>query len=346
MPENMRAVQIVQSEETQKRSLMLVERPVPEPSRNQVRLRIHTCGVCHTDLHILEGEINPPRLPIIPGHQVVGVVEALGPGVNPEEGVKVGDRVGVPWFYDSDGTCLYCQDGKENLCPNARFTGFHVDGGYAEFMLAEAGTVLPLPGNLSDEEAAPLLCAGIIGYRSLRLADLQPGERLGLVGFGASAHLAIQVARHWGCEVYVFTRSEEHRRHAEQLGATWTGGVEDQPPHSLDRAVIFAPAGKLVPVMMEKLRPAGTLAINAIYMTDIPSFPYQTLYHERTLRSVANATYQDGVEFLKIASEIPIESTVKIYPLEQAEQALMDLKHSRLNGEAVLQIHKITSQFV
>jgi propanol-preferring alcohol dehydrogenase len=338
MPELMQAIQIKQGDSPNHRSLELVELPVPEPASRQVRLRIHTCGVCHTDLHILEGEIHPPRMPIIPGHQVVGVVEALGSGIRPSDGVKIGDRVGVPWFYDSDGTCRFCQNGQENLCPNARFTGFHVNGGYAEAMLAEVATVLPLPQNLSDEQAAPLLCAGIIGFRSLRQAELQPGERLGLVGFGASAHLAIQVARHWDCEVYVFTRSNEHRRHAEALGATWTGAAEDQAPHPLDRAVIFAPAGKLVPVMLEKLRPAGTLALNAIYMSDIPSFPYQAIYQERTLRSVANATYRDGVDFIQIASEIQIESTVSLYPLEEAEKALMDLKHSRLNGEAVLQI--------
>jgi propanol-preferring alcohol dehydrogenase len=337
----MRAVQIMEKEPSQAgprpRSLELVELPVPEPANRQVRLRVKTCGVCHTDLHILEGEIHPPKLPIIPGHQVVGVVDTLGPDVRPEDGIQVGDRVGVPWFYDSDGTCRYCQNGQENLCPNARFTGFDVNGGFAEMMLAESDKVLPLPASLSDEQAAPLLCAGIIGYRSLRLAELQPSERLGLVGFGASAHLAIQVARYWDCEVYVFTRSQEHRRHAEQLGAAWVGGAEDRAPHLLDRAVIFAPAGRLVPVMLDKLRPAGTLAINAIFMSDIPTFPYQTIYQERTLRSVANATYQDGIDFLEIAAEIPIQSTVRLYPLEQAEQALMDMKHSRLNGEAVLQ---------
>jgi propanol-preferring alcohol dehydrogenase len=342
MPETMRAVQISEKESSpggkRLRRLELVELPIPEPAKSQVRLRVHACGVCHTDLHILDGEIHPPKLPIIPGHQVVGVVEALCPGRRPEEGPRIGERVGVPWFYDSDGVCRYCRKGQENLCPNARFTGFDVNGGYAETMLAEADTILALPDSLSDEQAAPLLCAGIIGYRSLRQAGLLPGERLGLVGFGASAHLAIQVARHWDCEVFVFTRSPEHRRHAEELGAAWVGGAEDPAPQPLDRAVIFAPAGRLVPLMLEKLRPAGTLAINAIYMSDIPAFPYQSIYQERTLRSVANATYQDGVDFLKIAAEIPITSTVTLYPLEQVGQALADLKHSRLNGEAVLQI--------
>ncbi len=228
--------------------------------------------------------------------------------------------------------------GLENLCPKARFTGFHVDGGYAEYMLAKAAYALPLPNSIRDEQAAPLLCAGIIGYRSLRQADLRPGERLGLVGFGASAHLAIQAARYWGCEVYVFTRSEEHRQHARELGAAWAGGAEDEAPEQLDRAVIFAPVGYLVPLILEKLRPAGTLAINAIHMSPIPEMEYSSIYGERTLRSVANATYRDGEEFLDLAAEIPIRATVSEYPLEDANQALRDLKHSRINGEALLRI--------
>jgi propanol-preferring alcohol dehydrogenase len=205
-------------------------------------------------------------------------------------------------------------------------------------MLCQADYALPIPESITDEGAAPLLCAGIIGYRSLRLADLQPGERLGLVGFGASAHLAIQLARYWGCEVFVFTRADAHRRHAEELGAEWVGGAEDQPPHLLDRAVIFAPAGHLVPIMLGKLRPAGTLAINAIHMSPIPQFDYRLIYGERTLRSVANATYQDGVEFLQLAAQIPIKATTQSYSLEAAGHALLDLKHSRLNGEAVLHV--------
>jgi propanol-preferring alcohol dehydrogenase len=245
----------------------------------------------------------------------------------------------VPWLYQADGTCEFCRRGQENLCPRARFTGFDVDGGYADYMLAEAGYVLPLPESLTDEQAAPLLCAGIIGYRSLHQADLQPGERLGLVGFGASAHLAIQVARHWGCEVYVFTRAPEHRRHAEELGAAWTGGIEDQPPHALDRAVIFAPSGRLVAPTLGKLRPGGTLAINAVHMSPIPELPYDLIYGERTLRSVANATYRDGEEFLRLAVEIPLRATVNAYALEDANRALQDLKYSRINGEAILQIN-------
>jgi propanol-preferring alcohol dehydrogenase len=290
--------------------------------------------VCHTDLHTVEGEIQPPRLPVTPGHQVVGIVDALGAGV--EGQVKPGDRLGVPWLYDTCGSCEFCRRGQENLCAQARFTGFHVDGGYAEYMLVGVRNALPLPENLSPEQAAPLLCAGIIGYRSLRLADLQPGERLGLVGFGASAHLALQVARYWGCEVYVFTRSEQHRRHAASLGAAWTGTADDQPPVPLDRAIIFAPAGGLVPLALETLRPGGTLAINAIHLSPSPEMPYALLYGERTLRSVANLTRQDGVEFLRIAQEIPIQSTVRVYELADANRALLDMKYSRIDGEAVL----------
>jgi propanol-preferring alcohol dehydrogenase len=317
--------------------LIQVDQAIPDPAPGQVRLQVRVCGVCHTDLHLIEGDIHPPRLPITPGHQVVGVVDSLGDS-SYEMGVRVGDRVGVPWLYAACGSCEFCRRGEENLCPNARFTGFHVDGGFAEYMLADAHYLLPLPESMKDEQAAPMLCAGIIGYRSLRKADLRPGERLGLVGFGASAHLAIQVARYWECDVYVFTRSADHRRHAEELGAGWTGGIEDQPPAALDRVVIFAPSGHLVPAMLEKLRPGGTLAINAIHMSPIPALDYRLIYGERTLRSVANATYQDGVEFLRLAADIPVRATVRVYPMERANQALCDLKNSRFNGEAVLRM--------
>jgi propanol-preferring alcohol dehydrogenase len=339
----MKAMRLYEQGQMQAQRLVESDLSLPEPEAGQVRLRVRLCGVCHTDLHTVEGDIHPPRLPLTPGHQVVGIVDGLGAGV---QGWQVGQRVGVPWLYSADGTCEYCRGELENLCPNARFTGFHVDGGYAEYMLAQANYVLPLPDSLPDEQAAPLLCAGIIGYRALRLADLQPGERLGLVGFGASAHLAIQVARYWGCEVYVFTRSEEHRQHARELGAVWAGESGDQPPKPLDRAVIFAPSGKLVAPALEALRPAGTLAINAIHMSPIPELPYHLIYGERTLRSVANATYRDGVKFLELAMKIPLRSTVNLYPLEQANQALLDLKASRLKGEAVLVVDKRHSPMV
>jgi alcohol dehydrogenase, propanol-preferring len=329
----MHAMRLSEPQPAESLPLKLAGLPAPQPAPGQVRLRVRVCGVCHTDLHTVEGDIHPPHLPITPGHQVVGVVDALGQGV---ENRSLGERMGVPWLYSACGSCDFCRRGQENLCPQAHFSGFHHDGGYAEYMLADAGYVLPLPPEIDDEQAAPLLCAGIIGYRSLRQADLSPGERLGLVGFGASAHLAIQVARHWGCPVDVFTRSPEHRRHALALGAAWAGGIEQDSPAALDRAVIFAPSGKLVPLVLEKLRPGGTLAINAIYMSPIPEMPYHLVYGERTLRSVANATYQDGVEFLKLAAEIPVRAETRPYPLSQANQALLDLKHSRINGEAVL----------
>lgn len=333
----MRAMRLYEQGQMPPNQLRPSDLPLPQAGAGQVRLRVRMCGVCHTDLHTVEGDIHPPRLPLTPGHQVVGVVDQIGEG---ETGLQIGQRVGVPWLHAADGECEFCRRGLENLCPNARFTGFHVDGGYAEYMLAQASYVLPLPDNLSDEQAAPLLCAGIIGYRSLRLADLQPGERLGLVGFGASAHLAIQVARYWGCEVYVFTRSEEHRWHARELGAVWTGEAGQKPPKALDRAVIFAPAGSLVPPTLEALRPGGTLAINAIHMSPIPEMPYRLIYGERTLRSVANATYRDGVEFLNLAAKIPVRATVNLYPLEAANQALLDLKESHINGEAVLVVEQ------
>jgi len=333
----MRAMRLYEHKQAEDHPLRLEDLPAPEPAAGQVRLKIKFCGVCHTDLHTVEGDIHPPNLPITPGHQVVGVIDALGEDVDADK-FGVGDRAGVPWLFDVEGDCEFRDMGLENLCPNARFTGFHLDGGYADFMLASADYALAIPEAITDEQAAPLLCAGIVGFRSLRLADLQPGERLGLVGFGASAHLMIQVARYWDCEVYVFTRSEEHRRHAWELGAAWVGAAEDEPPRPLDRAVIFAPAGHLVPKILAKLRPAGTLALNAIHMTPIPAMEYDLVYYERTLRSVANATYRDGVEFLELAAKIPVQSTINLYDLEDANQALDDLKHSRFNGEAVLRV--------
>ncbi len=358
----MRCLRLYAPAEAEQNPLRLEGCPIPLPGPNQVRIKVSYCGVCHTDLHIAEGDIHPPYLPITPGHQAVGVVDALGKanGQTPfpfsrgkarperaargDEGagdgvLKLGQRVGVPWLHSACGVCFYCRHGLENLCEQARFTGFHTDGGFAEYLLADANYILPLPDSISDQDAAPLLCAGIVGFRSLRLSDLQPGERLGLFGFGAAGHLAIQVARYWGCEVYVFTRSDRHRRHAEELGAAWTGGAEEKPPRLIDRGVIFAPAGWIVPLALDKLRPAGTLAINAIHMSDIPAMPYEKIYDERTLRSVANATYQDGVDFLKLSEEIPIKPSITLYSLADANQALRDMKASAIEGEAVLEIN-------
>lgn len=331
----MQAWQVTHAGPVESHPLHLAEVSLPHPGPGQVLLRVRVCGVCHTDLHIAEGDLIPPAYPVIPGHQVVAEVAGLGEGVH---NLQIGQRVGVPWLHWACGECEFCRRGEENLCPSARFTGLHVPGGFAEWLLAEADFVLPLPENLTDAEAAPLLCAGIIGYRSLRKAEVQPGERLGLFGFGASAHLVLQVARHWGCEVYVFTRSEAHRQHALAWGATWAGRAEETPPRPLDRAITFAPVGDIVPLALAKLRPGGTLAINAVHLTPIPRLEYPLIYGERTLRSVANATRQDGVEFLQLAAQIPIHPTVTLYPFTALNQALEDLKHSRLNGQAVLQV--------
>ena len=313
--------------------LALSELPPPEPGPGQIRLRVRACGVCHTDLHTVEGELALPRLPLIPGHQIVGEVDGVGEGVNH---TRIGERVGVAWLASACGQCEFCRRGQENLCPQARFTGLHVDGGYAGYALAREGFVYPIPERFSDEEAAPLLCAGIIGYRSLRLSEIQPGGCLGLFGFGASAHLAIQVARHWGCQVFVFTRGAEHRRLAMELGAAWAGAAEEDPPVPLDAAVTFAPVGGLVPLALARLRPGGTLAINAIHMSPIPELKYELLYGERTVRSVANFTTRDAREFLQLAAGIPIRTEVELFPLAEANAVLQRLKKSDIRGAAVL----------
>jgi propanol-preferring alcohol dehydrogenase len=331
----MRAMRLKEHAPIEDQPLRLETISSPDPGPHDILVKVIVCGICHTDLHTVEGDITPPRLPISPGHQVVGQVAAVGKSV---KGWQEGDRIGIPWLFSADGSCEFCQRGQENLCSNAEFTGFDRDGGYAEFLLADPRYALKIPAGIADVDAAPLLCAGIIGYRALKLADLQKGERVGLVGFGASAHLAIQVALHWDCEVYVFTRSEGHRRLARELGAHWAGGSQDQQPELLDRGVIFAPAGHLVPEILAKLRPAGTLAINAIYMSPIPEMPYERIYQERTLRSVTNLTRQDGLEFLKLAEEIPIRAETETYPLEDANRALLDLKNSEIDGAGVLQI--------
>lgn len=330
----MQAVQLSHTAKIEQAPLEPVQVPVPEPGRNQLLLRVHLCGVCHTDLHTAEGDLDLPRLPIIPGHQVVATVEKTGREV---EKHQEGDRVGVAWLYRTCQECEFCRNGMENLCPNAEFTGLHADGGYAQYMVVDEGFAYPLPETFSDADAAPLLCAGIIGYRSLRLSGIRPGQRLGLYGFGSSAHLAIQVAHYWDCEVYVFTRSDSGRELARELGAVWAGGAEEEIDVGLQGSVIFAPAGWIVPAALGHLRPGGTVAINAIHMSDIPSFPYQRLYGERGIRSVANFTRDDAHEFLQLAAEIPIRPEVEVQPLADANHVLQRMKNSDIRGSAALQ---------
>ena len=319
--------------------LSLIEVPVPDPAPGQVRIRVAACGICHTDLHIVEGELRAPALPLVPGHQVVGIVEATGHEVTH---LRAGDRVGVAWLAWADGTCPRCREGRENLCAQIRFTGFDVPGGYADAVVADARYVYHIPSAFADHEAAPLLCAGIIGYRSLRVAETQPGERLGLFGFGSSAHLAIQVARHWGCEIYVFTRSKAHRDLALSLGAAWTGGLDDTPPGPVDRGVVFAPSGSVVVGALRHLRRGGTLAINAVYLDRIPEFAYEWIYWERTLRSVANATRADAEEFLALAAELSLRVSARQVRPDEANAALAAVKRGEIQGSAVLRFSGVT----
>ncbi|MFZ0547760.1 MAG: zinc-dependent alcohol dehydrogenase family protein [Candidatus Promineifilaceae bacterium] len=312
-----------------------VDVPIPEPGVGQIRVRVLICGVCHTDLHTVEGDLELPRLPVIPGHQIVALVDKLGPEANR---FRIGDRVGIAWLNWACGECHYCRNGLENLCPNARFTGLHSDGGYAQYTVVSQDFAFPIPEQFSDTAAAPLLCAGIVGYRALRLSNIKPGQNLGLYGFGASAHLVIQVARHWDCKVYVFTRSKHHRQLAEELGAVWTGSAEDECPAPLDGSVIFAPVGWIVPLALGHLRPGGTLAINAIHMSPIPEMDYNLIYGERTLRSVANFTRQDAREFLQLAAEIPIHTETESFALSQANEVLQKLKKSEIRASAVLNV--------
>ncbi len=315
--------------------LAFMDVPAPLPAKGDVLVRVSYCGVCRTDLHVIEGELTPRKSPVIPGHQVVGVVEKLGAGTGK---LRVGARVGVAWLHHTDGTCEYCRAGKENLCDDPTFTGYSVDGGYAEYIVAPEDFVYAIPEGFSDEQAAPLLCAGIIGFRSLRLSGIKAGGRLGFYGFGAAAHLAIQVARHWGVEVYASTRDARHQKLALELGAKWAGGTLAEPPAKLDAAIVFAPAGEIVPAALKALRKGGTLVLGGIHMSPIPSFDYDLLYQERMIRSVANNTRQDGEDFLRVAAEIPIQTHVQVFALREANRALNALKNDAIPGAAVLRV--------
>lgn len=318
-----------------RRPLQLEDRPDPVPAAGQVRLRVHACGCCRTDLHVVEGDLELPVLPIVPGHQVVGTVDALGVDC---ARLSVGDRVGVAWLHWACGVCDFCRRGEENLCERARFTGWTVDGGYAEALTVPEAFAVQLPDALSDLEAAPLLCAGVIGYRALRRADVQPGDRVAIMGFGASAHLMQQVLTYWGCETFVLTRGERHRELARELGAAWVGDAADLPPVTCDRVVVFAPAGELVPVALQVVRPGGTVSLAGIHMSPIPTFDYSLLWRERTLRSVANMTRRDAEEFMALASEAGIRAQVETFPLEGAADALVAIAGDGVHGAAVLAV--------
>ena len=338
----MRAMVLDNPKPAEEHPLSLRELPTPVPGPGEIRLRVRACGLCRTDLHTAEGDLKLKKSPVVLGHQIVGIVDAAGSGVT---NLREGDRAGVAWVYSTCGECTYCRRDLENLCDRGRFTGWDVDGGYAEYAIVPAAFAYPLPSGFADLQAAPLLCAGIVGYRSFRLSNAQPGDRVGLYGFGASAHLILQVARHLGCEVYVFTRSERHRELARELGAAWVGGAEETPPAKLDAAVIFAPVGSLVLDALRVLRKAGTVSLADITMSPIPAIDYdRLLYHERIIRSVANATRQDAREFLELAAEIPIRTQVETFPLENANQALVALKHSHIRGAGVLEIAYQTSE--
>ncbi len=332
----MKAMQLSHFAPIEQKPLALTDLPIRRPDPHEILVRIKICGVCHTDLHTVEGELPDVRLPIIPGHQIVGTVEEMGTKASR---FQIGDRVGIAWLHSVCEECGYCDKDRENLCESARFTGYHVDGGYAEYAVIPEKFAYRIPDVFSDEEASPLLCAGIIGYRALRLSEIEPGQKLGLYGFGASAHVAIQVAVHWGCKVYVFSRSQAHQEHARRLGAAWAGTSKDDPPEKLDASINFTPAGETVLDGLRHLDKGGTHALAGIYMSPIPEMDYTDyLYHEKTLRSVANATRQDGEKLLKVAAEIPIRTTTTAFPLEEANRALKLVKDSAIDGAAVLKI--------
>ena len=315
------------------KTLVHTQIAAPEPGENQVLIRVGACAVCRTDLHVLDGELTQPKLPLVLGHEIVGEVAGLGAGVTR---FALGDRVGVPWLGWTCGVCSFCRSDRENLCDKARFTGYHIDGGFAEFTVADQRFCFALPAGYTDVEAAPLLCAGLIGYRALRLAG--SGKRIGIYGFGAAAHIITQVARYQGREVYAFTRPGDQAaaQFARELGAVWVGDSEAAPPALLDAALLFAPVGSLVPAALHALVKGGSVVCAGIHMSNIPGFPYADLWQERIIRSVANLTRTDGEEFLALAPQVPVKTTTVVYPLAQANQALDDLRHGRIEGAAVL----------
>lgn len=336
MADTMRAWVVRDPRPADEGPLELVEREVPQPGPGEARIRVSVCGVCRTDLHVAEGDLSPQRDEVIPGHEVVGVVDAVGEGT---ERFEPGDRIGIPWLRSTCGRCRFCRRGDENLCVEPRFTGWTDNGGYAEYAVAPEAYAYAIPEGFDDEQAAPLLCAGIVGYRALKRADLPPGGRLGMYGFGASAHIVAQVALSAGAELYVVTRSPDSQELARNLGAAWVGGAGETPPEKLDAAIVFAPAGTVVPDALEALDRGGTLSIAGIHLSDIPSLNYDRhLFQERNVRSVTANNRADGEEFLRIAARIGGELTVTRYEFGQADQALVDLAHGRFAGVAALRI--------
>jgi propanol-preferring alcohol dehydrogenase len=331
----MLAMQLAVPARISEHPLRRVELEVPRPAAGELLLRVSACGVCRTDLQLTEGELVARRLPIVPGHQIVGRVEAVGEGVSEW---KVGDRAGVAWLASSCGTCARCLEGRENLCESARFTGWDRDGGYATFAVARGDFALRIPEAFDDLSAAPLLCGGVVGYRSLVVSGIRPGQRLGLFGFGASALLVLQVALYWGCRVFVCTRSEAERARARELGAEWAGGYDEAPPERLDAAITFAPVGSVVVAALQALDRGGTVAVNAIHLDQIPAFSYDALWWERSVRSVANFTRADARAFLDLAAQIPIRTAIDVVPLVEANVALERLVAGRVSGALVLQM--------
>ena len=318
------------------RPLELVDLPMPDPGPGELRVRVLTCGVCRTDLHVIEGDLPRHTLPIVPGHQVVGIVDELGPSC---EGFAIGERVGIAWLRGTCGECQWCVAGSENLCPASSYTGYHVNGGYAEYAVVPGAFAYAIPERFDDLQAAPLLCAGIIGYRALQRSGVPPGGRIALYGFGSSAHVVLQLALHRGCTVDVVTRGESHRALAENMGASWVGGPGETPPVSADGAIIFAPAGEIVPVALEAVRKGGTVACAGIYMTPIPEMDYDScLFHEKSLLSDEANTRDEGRGLLTEAAEVPVQARVNEFPLAEANEALIRLKHDGIDGSAVLRV--------
>jgi propanol-preferring alcohol dehydrogenase len=330
----MKAMLLEQPAAIESSPLGLVDLPLPAPAAGEVRVKVHCCGVCRTDLHVVEGDLARQKMPVVPGHQIVGTVDALGPECRR---LRPGQRIGVAWLRWTCGQCRFCTSGRENLCERARFTGYHADGGYAQYAVVPEDFAYEIPAVFSDLEAAPLLCAGIIGYRALLRSRLPPGGRLAMYGFGSSAHVLLPIALHRGCQVYVVTRDEKHRELARQMGAAWVGSRAEDMPVKADSAILFAPVGELVPPALEKLDKGGTLALAGIYMTPIPAMDYQRyVFYERDIHSVTSNTRQDGRELLSEAAAIPLRPHTTVYPLAEANRALADLKADRIAGTAVL----------